>query len=77
MNLEEQLDENSWRTGRVVLVQPDGRQNGPVDGVGEKQVGKNLGHVPELSNFEPEKFCQNIRMHVLTTDNRTDVNPMT
>lgn len=61
-NLEKKFDENSWRAGGVVLVQSDGHQHGPVDRVGEEKVGEDLGHVPELANFESEKCIIKFRV---------------
>ena len=54
-NLEEKLDEDSGRAVGVVFVQLDDRQDRPADGVGEQQVGENLGHVPEFLDVKPEK----------------------
>jgi len=51
--LEQKLDENSGRAGRIVLVQLDDGQYGPVDGVSEQQVREDLGDVSKFADFEP------------------------
>ncbi len=51
--LKQDLDEDAFRTRRVLRVQPDLAQHSPRDGVGEQEVGKQLGDVPQTVRVEP------------------------
>ena len=50
--LEENFDENPWGACCFILVEVDAWHGLPGDGVGEKEVTKDSGHIPQLSNFK-------------------------
>ena len=45
--LEQDFDEDSARTGCVLLVEPNASHNVPPDGISEEKMGKELANVPE------------------------------
>jgi hypothetical protein len=59
-HLKQELDEDPGGAGGVLLVEPDGVEDEPADGVGEEEVREDLGHVPQLANLKPEFEKMNV-----------------
>ena len=51
--LEQDLEEDARRAGRVVLGQPDVLEHVPADGVGEQQLGEQFRRVAQLVRVQP------------------------